>query len=244
MDWSIRPGQAPTSLASDLPSPDTLAAYEILLDDVRLNFGRFDKLRSTTVWLRLDDEVSRGSLSADEVGKLRRDHDGHYSIPLVRRFLQAGHAAAVTKWMRELSTFWDYNWIDCSVKGARGRGTIKLFECLRDHGGAQEIATLAADHLWFRLIGARYREGLRHELRRFDTHQWYRDIVSEGLGKFGFTHLDVLFDWMDYLLLHLRPFAQTRRWSAICGSRPRSRKSTNVSSQPRPLIGRFERSRS
>jgi hypothetical protein len=57
MDWSIRPGQAPTSLASDLPSQETVAAYESLLDDVRLNFGRFDKAVSTTLWLKLDDEV-------------------------------------------------------------------------------------------------------------------------------------------------------------------------------------------
>ncbi len=208
MDWSIRPGQAPTSLASDLPSPETIAVYESLLDDARLNFGRFDKAVSTTLWLKLDDEVSRGRLSKDEVDTLRRDHDGHYSLPPARRFLEAGHPEAVTKWMRELSTFWDFNWIDRNVKGARGRGTIKMFECVRDHGGANEIAALAADHLWFRLIGARYREGLRHDLRRFDAHQWYRDNVSEQLGKFGFTHLDALFDWMDYLLLHLRPFVE------------------------------------
>ncbi|TAD77687.1 MAG: hypothetical protein EAY70_08075 [Sphingomonadales bacterium] len=208
MDWSFKPGQSPTSLASDLPSPETIAAYESLLDDVRLNFGRFDKAVSTILWRRLDDEVSRGSLSADEVYTLRRDHDGHYSIPLARRFLEADQAEAVTKWMRELSSFWDFNWIDCNIKGARGRGTIKMFECLRDHGGANQIAMLAADHLWFRLIGARYREGLRHELRSFNTNQSYRDTVSKQLGKFGHSYLDLMFDWMEYLLLHLRPFVE------------------------------------
>lgn len=208
MDWNLGPGESSISLPADLPSPQTITAYERLLDCSRLNFENFQKERGDTLWRRLNDEVASGRLSSDEVERLRRDHDGAYTIPLARRFLETGSAATVTKWMRGLNMFWEFNWIDRSVKGARGRGTLKLFECLRDHGGADEVATLAADHLWFRLIGARYHEGLRQELRKFDTHEWYRALVAEHHRKFGRSQIDRLFDWMDYLLLQLRPFVE------------------------------------
>ena len=204
-----RPGESPVSLSTDVPSADTAKAYQDLIDNIRLSLRDFGRDRET-LWRRLDEEVSAGRLSEEEVQTLRRDHDGAYSIPLARRYLDIGQAAAVTKWMRELRSFWNYNWIDRSIRGARGRGTLRLFETLRDHQGAIEGATLAADHLWYRLIGARYHEGLRQIMRSWYQHGDYdarRQTIFDHRSQYRKPHsTEIVLEWLEYICDSFRPF--------------------------------------
>lgn len=112
--------------------------------------------------------------------------------------------------MRNLASFWDYSWIDTSLRGARGRGTWLMFETLRLHGGGGEGGDLAAEHVWFRLIGARHHEGLRQELRRWYGHndrEQRRRKVLDHRAQYGKPHhVEVLFDWLDHIAERLRPF--------------------------------------
>lgn len=95
MDWRYGPGEWPNSLPSDQPSADTVAAYARLLDG-KLSRRNFDRDRGDTLWRLLNAEVAAGRLPGEEVELLRRDHDGAYSVPLARRYLDAGQATAVT----------------------------------------------------------------------------------------------------------------------------------------------------
>ena len=219
MDWRYGPGEAPVSLPMHQPNGETIQAYLRLLDETRLSLRNFERDRGLTLWKRLDGEVAAGRLSEAEVTLLRWDTDGAYSIPLAHRYLDSAKGVAVAKWMRSTVSFWNYNWIDTGVKGAPGRGTIRLFETLRDCGAAKEGADLAAEHLWYRLIGARYREGLRWELREWYKHYdrvQRRTNVLEHRARYGKPHrIEIVFSWLDYIAGQLRPFIEAGTEEAI-----------------------------
>lgn len=219
MDWRYRPGESPISASTDLPSGETASAFESLITNTRLSLSDFNRDRSTSLWRRLDEEIAAGRLPKEEVERLRRDHDGGFSIPLVRCYLEAGQEAAVTKWMRQSSSFWSYNWLDRSVFGARGRGTIQIFRVLQNSNGAVEGAALAADHLWHRLVGARYHAGLRQESREWYKHHdrdTRRQAVLDHRVRYGTPHrFEVVLEWLEYIGLTLKPFISVGNEDAI-----------------------------
>jgi hypothetical protein len=203
------PGIAPAISSEYLPSEATKAAYALLLAKAPLKMRNFMRDIEDTVWLMLDNEQLAGRLAAREVDALRADRNGDYSIPLVRRYLAVGNVTPVTLWMRRKPSFWNFDWIDSSIRGAHGQGTFNIFEVLRTEGGATEGAVLAADHLWYRLVGARYREGLRWYLREWRKHTILaerKDAVLAHRAAHSHPHyIEKLFDWLDFSAARLEP---------------------------------------
>lgn len=203
------PGAEPDISPEYLPSEATKAAYARLLANAPLKMRNFMRDIEDNAWLMLDNEHLAGRLSAREVDALRADRNGDFSIPIVRRYLAVGNAASVTLWMRRKLAFWNFDWIGSNMRGASGRGTFNIFEVLRTEGGAAEGAVLAADHLWYRLIGARYHEGLRWYLREWRKHTIparRKEEVLAHRAKHSHPHpIEGLFDWLDYSAAKLGP---------------------------------------
>jgi len=205
-------------MPSDQPDDEVVELYARLVGQAPLKFRIFQRDRDM-LWRLLDEKVAQKAISAVQVDVLRRDHDGAFTIPLAWRYLATGQAVGVTKWMREQSAFWDLNWVDRSVRGARGSGTLRLFETLRDGGGAIEGAALAAEHLWFRLVGARHHEGLRQYLREVYRHYSPEQLRKPPIAFPGSEgpslKIDMWFAWMPYIAETLRPIISVGDADAI-----------------------------
>lgn len=216
MDWRAVPGDGDCDYR---PPAHVVSAYEDILASTKLKLKSFEKDQNE-IWRAFDVAVERGALSNDDFVNLRKDHNGHFSIPLARKYFAVGKTDAVTKWMRDRLGFWDYNWVDRNVHGGYGRGTINLFRAIQSEGDPQEGARLAAVHFAKRFSGARYHRGLRGELKT-----WYnfsreerRAKVAQHRAKYGRPHhIEVVFAWMNYISGPLSPFVADGDQETIAG---------------------------
>ena len=82
-----------------------------------------------------------------------------------------------------------------------------------------EGAALAADHLWHRLVGARYHAGLRQESREWYKHHdrdTRRQAVLDHRVRYGTPHrFEVVLEWLEYIGLTLKPFISVGNEDAI-----------------------------
>lgn len=219
MVWMHGPGQRPLSCPTDYPSEKTLYTYQQLLKTAPLSLKDFYRDRSDRLWRALDNEVAAGVLFTKDVERLRRDVDGIYTNPLALRYLEADNATAIIAWMRRHGAFHEYYWVDVSVTGGPGRGTLALFALLQSHGAVDVGGDLAAAHLWHRLVGASHHWGLRRELRHWylpDRFARTRQLTLEHRVQSAKpSRMELLFDWMDHIATALRPFIEAGSKDAI-----------------------------
>ena len=102
MKWTATPGDGDFDFC---PPAHVMATFDEILANTKFKLRDFEKDQNK-VWRAFDVAVENGALSEDEFVMLRTDHNGHFSIPLARKYYDAGKTDAVTKWMRNKAAFW------------------------------------------------------------------------------------------------------------------------------------------